>query len=338
VELGPGVAGPLYAAGDGIYRSADGGLTWTTLTRAFTAEEVHVSPSNSQILYAAIGEKCAKGEAGMLQRSTDGGGTWQARSGEVSSLDINPADPNDLLGIACNGVYRSRDGGQTWDLLPGSAVTNYDGFALVRGVNDRSYIYALFVSEGGTPAIQRSTNAGLTWTELHPENQAGPSDLVVDPQDTRRLTFVSFAGFYRSIDAGQTWTARNSGLPRTEDFYHLSTLARDPATGNIYLASADLTRPRGVFRLTGNQPWTLVAPAPDGHAIHQLTFVAAPTGPALLAVTDAGMLYRLALGAGGTLPGMPRSGAGTGTEWLWGILLGAALVLLGGLRLRGQDA
>jgi photosystem II stability/assembly factor-like uncharacterized protein len=319
----------LYAAGDGVYRSADGGVSWTALTTAFAAAEVQVAASNAQILYAATGEGCGSGRPGTLWRSPDGGGTWQPRTGGPASLAVSAIDPDDVMGIGCGGVYRSRDGGQHWQLLPGSNVPNYDGRLLVQAGNDRAYLYAVFASEGGTPALSRSTDGGQTWKARVLPNLPGPGDLAVDPQDPQRLTFVSFAGFYVSTDAGETWTARNAGLPRAGDFYHLSTAAYNPATGTRYLGSADPTQPHGVFQLGARQVWTAITPAPAGQAIAQLVFVPAASGPALLAVTSAGALYRSALAGTGGVPGMPRTGAGVAGSG-WGLaLVGVALASVG---------
>src|SRR4051794_20970305 len=83
----PTAPSPVYAVGDGLYRSTDGGRTWTTLTRAFPAAEVHAAPSNPQILYAATRLGCSSGLPGLLRLSTDGGRTWQERAGGVGSLE-----------------------------------------------------------------------------------------------------------------------------------------------------------------------------------------------------------------------------------------------------------
>ncbi len=329
VTMVPAAPYTLYAAGDGVYRSDDGGVSWTPLTTAFSAAEVQVAPSNRQVLYAATGEGCASGAPGTLWRSADGGATWQPRTGGPASLVVSATDAGDLLGIGCTGVYRSGDGGQHWTLLPGSGVPNFDGHLLVGGRNDPAYLYAVFASEGGTPAIARSTDGGQTWQTQVLADWPGPGDLAVDPQDARQVSFVSFAGYAVSTDAGATWTARNTGLPRAGTFYQLSTVAHDPATGTWYLGSGDPTQPRGVFQRRATPAWTAVAPAPGGEAISRLVFVPAGAGPALLAVTGTGALYRLALSGAGGLPGMPRTGGGgaaAGAEWA---LLGAALLGVG---------
>jgi photosystem II stability/assembly factor-like uncharacterized protein len=276
----PSAPDTLYAAGDGVYRSTDGGVSWTALTTRFQAAEVRGAPGNGQILYAATGEGCASGRPGTLWRSADAGASWQPRTGGPASLTVSAVDPDDVMGIGCGGVYRSRDGGQTWQLLPGSGVPNYDGRLLARAASDQSYLYAVFSSEGGTPALARSTDGGQTWAAQVLPDLPGPGDLAIDAQDARRLTFVSFAGFHVSTDAGVTWTVRNAGLPQAGAFYHLSTVASDPRTGMWYLGSADSTQPRGVFSSGAGRPWKAVTSAPAGQAIAQLVFVPARSGAA----------------------------------------------------------
>src|SRR5438876_3897326 len=109
-----------------------------------------------------MGEGSASAFRGTLYGSNGGGTTWNALTGGPYSLDINPTDPNHLVAMQCDGVYKSVDGGQHWSKLPGTGVPNYDGQLMARGVNNRAYIYAVYASEGGTAAIQRTTDDGAT--------------------------------------------------------------------------------------------------------------------------------------------------------------------------------
>ena len=148
-----------------FYRSTDSGATWTTLPAGFLVSEIAVAPSNAQILYAGMAEGCASGAPGDLRQSTDGGATWTTRSAGPANIDVNPTDPTHLLGIRCDGVYRSTDSGATWTKLPGTGVTNFDGRTLARGVTDRTVIYAAYLSEGGSLTLQRTTDDGRTWQD-----------------------------------------------------------------------------------------------------------------------------------------------------------------------------
>jgi photosystem II stability/assembly factor-like uncharacterized protein len=298
----------LYAAAaDGVYRSTDGGQTWTALTHAFGATQVAVAPSNAQVLYAGRGDGCHSGIPGELHRSTDGGATWSTVTGGSWAIDVNPANPNHLVALQCDGVYKSTDGGATWAKLPGTGVQNYDGVTLTRGVNDRATIYAVYASEGGTAAIQRSTDDGRTWRLLPTPDMYGLHDLAVDPKNARHIYFVGGSGFYASADGGQTWNKLDKGLEATDSatggYLQLSNLALDlvspppkGATYTIYVGSYGTsdTQPAGVFRWNGNNAWVPVAPAPNGQSITQLLAVNTTQAPALLAATDTA-LYRVPL-------------------------------------------
>ena len=298
----------LYAAaGDGVYTSSDGGQSWTALTRAFAATQVAVAPSNVQVIYAGTADGCHSGIPGELHRSTDGGATWTSVTGGPWAIDINPANANHLVALQCDGVYKSTDGGATWAKLPGTGVQNYDGVTLTRGVNDRATLYAVYASEGGTAAIQRSTDDGRTWRLLPTPDMYGLHDLAVDPKNARHIYFVGGSGFYASADGGQTWNKLDKGLEATDSatggYLQLSNLALDlvspppkGATYTIYVGSYGTsdTQPAGVFRWNGNNAWVPVVPAPNGQSITQLLAVNNAQAPALLAATDTG-LYRLPL-------------------------------------------
>ena len=305
------VSGPdnrLYAgAEDGVYRSTDGGASWTALTNAFAARQVAVAPSDSRWIYAGFGDGCYSGIPGELHRSTDGGATWASASGGPWAIDVNPTSPDHLVALKCDGVYKSTDGGQSWTKLPGTGVANYDGSTMTRGLNDRATIYAVYASEGGTAAIQRTTDDGRTWKLLPTPNMYGLHDLAVDPKNAKHIYFVGGSGFYASADAGQTWNKLDKGLEATDSatggYLQLSNVALDlvsppprNATYTIYVGSYGTsdTQAAGVFRWNGNNAWVPVAPAPNGQSITQLLAVNNAQAPALLAATDTG-IYRLPL-------------------------------------------
>ena len=170
-----------------------------------------MAPSDTQVIYAGTGDGCYSGIPGALHRSTDSGQTWQAVTGGPWDLDINPTNPNQLVGLQCDGVYKSTNGGQTWAKLPGTGVPNYDGATLTRGVNDRTTIYAVYASEGGTAAIQRTTDDARTWQILPTQNMYGLHDLGVDPKNARHIYFVGGSGFYASADGGRPGTSSTKG-------------------------------------------------------------------------------------------------------------------------------
>src|SRR5690606_22752296 len=133
-----------------VYRSSDGGKTFEPLPGAVfpSPRFVVVAPSDPDVLYAGRrGGRMADIDA-ELHRSGDGGRTWQAVQGAAHDIDINPTNPNHLVGVTCRGVIKSTDGGASWRDV--HAPMTGDATRLTRGVNDRTTLYATHHSEGGS--------------------------------------------------------------------------------------------------------------------------------------------------------------------------------------------
>ena len=291
----------LYAGGDRLYRSTDAGQTWVALPGDFPVATLAVAPSDPRRLVAAEPTGCAGGPAGALHRSTDGGQTWQTRLPGASALDIDPANPDHLLAIRCDGLYSSTDGGQTWRLVPGTPRDDRRGLYLVRGVSDPAYLYAVYGSTLGIVTIQRSTDGGQTWQTTTSEYPLQPTGFAVDPADPTHAYLADNAGFYTSVDGGVNWRLRVYGIYFAEGRVLLGSLAMDAispppamATLTLYLVNyqpGDLTpRPAQLSRWNGVNTWEPIAPLPPDRTIHQMLVVNDPTGPILVAATDHGIL------------------------------------------------
>ncbi len=134
-------SGALYFGGSQIYKSTNGGLSWSSISQEFGifTNQVKIAPSNTDYIYASLGSS--------LYKTTDGGasnwGLLSGFTGSINSIAVHPTDP-EKVAIAVTGssekVYTSSDGGTTWngysDNLP-----NFTAFALVWDNNGKDGLY-----------------------------------------------------------------------------------------------------------------------------------------------------------------------------------------------------
>src|SRR5579864_4189688 len=185
VAVDPGQATTVYAetrgadfASSGVYRSADGGVTWQHVLVGFACSSVVISPAAAQTAYVCLDD-------GSIRRSDDAGLTWRPAGALPESytfgafaLAIDPTDPNTLYDAGQPGVLKSTDGGAHW-----SQVLSFSN------PPPENEPIALLVAPSN-PATLLLANNPLV-------------DASVTP-DARVL---------RSDDAGATWTAIDAGLP-----------------------------------------------------------------------------------------------------------------------------
>jgi photosystem II stability/assembly factor-like uncharacterized protein len=164
-----------------LYRTADGGSTWTTVINNNAAiADIHFDTNDSNIVYAAV---C--------------GG---------------------YAGVAVNeGIYKSTDGGITWSLLSGglpspSQLSNAD-CRLGMSPSNPSFLAAIFRGAGGQPpAVFTSANAGNTWAQVaSPPDFPHGAGIFFSPTNPG-VIFVGAADFYRSTDGGATWQSILNGI------------------------------------------------------------------------------------------------------------------------------
>ncbi|UQA90762.1 glycosyl hydrolase [Streptomyces halobius] len=242
LALDPERADTVYAAAasGGIWRSDDAGETFESawpddLTQAMGA--VATSPDGT--LFAGTGEPNPGGgsityEGTGLYRSTDGGKSWQPSglrdSGAISAITVDPDNPRRIYAAAAGslyngggdrGVYRSDDGGRTWDrILKGAG--EFTGATEIF-VQDEE-LYAVLWDHRRTPELRtyggvgsgvfRSGDDGRTWERLGgglPEQgpDVGRIGLAVAGERVYAIvnkTSGPFEGFYASTDGGDSWT------------------------------------------------------------------------------------------------------------------------------------
>lgn len=224
------IRGVTTAHGDGVYKSIDGGETWTHLgledTRQIAAIEVH--PDDPDLVYlAAQGNPWGGSEARGVYRSTDGGESWEKvlyvnETTGASSLDMDPDHPHVLYvgtwdhlrepwnvrsGGPGSGLYRSTDGGETWTEMTRGLPELMGNTAVTVSPVDSDRLWAMIEAEDG--GVYRSDDGGATWSRVN--SNAGLRDrgwyytnVYAHPTD-RETVFVLSAPMARSTDGGRTF-------------------------------------------------------------------------------------------------------------------------------------
>ncbi|MEM9057768.1 MAG: glycosyl hydrolase, partial [Pseudomonadota bacterium] len=231
----------MGTTGGGVWKTSNGGSSWHNVSDGYfggSVGAVAVSDWDPNVVYAGLGEKTVRGNVSPgngLWRSNDAGDTWVKLGLEdtqhIPRIRIHPKNP-DLVYIAAmghlfgdsdaRGVYRSTDGGQSWDkvLFVNDATGAVD---LAMDPTNPRILYASFWRVRRTPyslesggegsGLYKSTDGGDSW-ELLSENEGFPSGplgiigITVSPTNNKNLYAIVEAekgGVLRSQDGGDTW-------------------------------------------------------------------------------------------------------------------------------------
>ena len=211
--------------GDGVYKSADGGKTWTHLGLAETQAiaKIRVDPRNADAVYvAAFGHPYGRNAERGVFKSTDGGKSWRKvlyRDDKTAAVDIS-LDPNNptVIYAALWEAYRT-----PWSMSSG----------------------------GPGSGLFKSTDAGETWTEITrnpglPRGVVGKIGVSVSPVDANRVYAIVEAadgGVYRSDDAGATWKLVNDERKlRQRAFYYTHVIADTKLKDRVYVLNVSFFR------------------------------------------------------------------------------------------------
>ncbi len=294
VGSGEGLHRPDLGVGDGIFKSTDGGATWTHvgLSDVQQVGRLIVHPTDPDVVFVAgLGHPYGPNEERGVFRTTDGGATWEKvlyinhNTGAIQ-VEFDPTNPdvvfadmwehregpweNARFSGPNSGLYKSTDGGTTWRRLTEGLPTNEQGLGRI-GVGiapsnpNRMYATVDARENGG---VYRSDDAGESWRRISTDRRLWGrggdfGEIRVHPENPD-VVFVGNIASYRSDDGGMTWTSLK-GAPGGDDYHRLWINPKHP---DIMLFAADQG---AVVTVNGGQTWSSWYNQPTAQLYHVST-------------------------------------------------------------------
>jgi photosystem II stability/assembly factor-like uncharacterized protein len=245
VGTGENVGGRHVGFGDGVYKSTDGGKTWTNMG---LEESEHIStmivhPENSDVVWvSAQGPLWNSGDQRGLYKTTDGGETWTKVLGNdewtgVTDVVMDPRDPDVLYaatwdrhrtvgaymgGGPGSGIHKSTDGGETWtELTNGIPSSNLGKIGLAISPQRPDTVYAAIELDRTTGGVFMSKDRGESWTKMSDAVSGGTGphyyqELYASPHHHGELFLVSNYTLH-STDHGATFETINTDDKHVDD-------------------------------------------------------------------------------------------------------------------------
>jgi photosystem II stability/assembly factor-like uncharacterized protein len=289
----------MGSTGGGVWKTADAGQTWRNISdkhfKAGSVGAVAVAPSDPNVVYAGMGSACIRGNVSPgngLYRSTDAGKSWShaglSDAGQIGRIRVHPEDP-DLVWVAVlghafgpnedRGVYRSRDGGASWErVLHVSERAGAVDLALDPN-NPRILFAAIWqvvrkpwalTSGGEESGLYRSVDGGDTWKELTEglpagiKGRIGVSVSAARPNRVWALVEAEEGGLFRSENGGDSFRLINENREFRQRAWYYTHVFADPQDENtVYILNV------GMWRSTdGGKSFEFIrAPHGDHHAL-----------------------------------------------------------------------
>jgi photosystem II stability/assembly factor-like uncharacterized protein len=253
------------ATGGGVWKTNDGGNNWEPISDEFfktgSVGAIGISESDPNVVYVGMGETPIRGNVSHgdgVYKSTDAGKTWKHTGLEdtrqIARVRVHPRN-SDIVYVAAlghvfgpneqRGVFRSTDGGKTWQKV--LYRSNKAGATdLILDPTNPNIIYAAlwevyrqpWTLESGGPGggIFKSTDAGDTWTEITrnqglPKGMVGNIGITVSPANSDRVWAIVEAedgGVFRSDNAGKTWSKVNEQRNLRQRAWYYTRIYADP--------------------------------------------------------------------------------------------------------------
>lgn len=269
----------MGTTGGGVWKTDDAGGHWTNVSDGFldvgNIGAIDVADSDPRIIYVGTGSASIRGNSSVgrgVWKSSDGGARWRylglPESGAIGKLVVHPTNP-DIVYVAAlghpfgrnqeRGVYRTRDGGATWEHV----LFVNDGTGAVTlslSPDNPDEVYAglsrierkpwTMISGGPDGGVYKSSDGGTSWRKLAgglPAGNVGKVGVMVSPARPNRVWALVEAepggGLYRSDDRGATWTLVNSDKQvRGRPWYYGHVRADPVDPDKVYVMNVPLLR------------------------------------------------------------------------------------------------
>ncbi|QZD89208.1 glycosyl hydrolase [Qipengyuania aurantiaca] len=243
VGTGENNAQRSVAAGDGVYKSSDGGKSWTNmgLKASGHISQIWIDPEDADtVIVAAQGPLWSPGGDRGLYKTTDGGKSWDRileidENTGINEFVVHPDDHDQIVassyqrrrhvwvlinGGPSSGIHRTNDGGESWSKvssgLPGGDLGR---IGIASAPSDPDTVYAIIEGTDDTQGVYRSRNFGQSWEKRSGHMTTSPqyyNELVVDPHDPDTLySLDTFSK--RSTDGGKTFADLNAAHRHVDD-------------------------------------------------------------------------------------------------------------------------
>jgi photosystem II stability/assembly factor-like uncharacterized protein len=270
----------MGTVGGGIWKTVDDGITWKNISDGFlktgTVGSIAVAESDPNTVITGMGEHAARGVMTSMgdgvYKSTDAGKTWKHigldNTRHISDVIIHPTNP-DIIFVAAQGaqygatsergIYRSMDGGVTWEKT--LFVNNSTGASdLSMDMKNPSILYAamwqhrrypwIMESGGKDSGLYKSTDGGSTWAKMKEglPKDFGKAGISVSRANNEIVYAVIEAegekgGVYKSTDAGKKWTQVNKDrINIARSWYYMEIFADTQNENVVYVLNAPVTK------------------------------------------------------------------------------------------------
>ncbi len=284
----------MGATGGGVWKTEDYGITWRNISDGFFSTPsigaIRVVQSNPRIIYVGTGSDGIRSNVILgkgIYKSEDAGKTWKniglEKAGQIGSIEIHPQHKDTIFAAAIGqpfqanrerGVYRSRNGGKSWEqvLYLSDTIGAVD---LEFAPGNPSIVYATMwraerkpwtIISGGFQAggLYKSADGGNTWKKMTaglPKGLIGKIDLAVSPANPNRLWALveaprGDAGLYQSDDQGESFKLVSDKKELTDRPFYYCNIEANPLNADVlFVMSTDFWK-----STNGGKTWFKVNP------------------------------------------------------------------------------